>query len=210
VLIIADPSQTSPLPDARKEGELVRELFSRFRAQELSRPLSMRRVAEVEVVALIGPAQATRTRVMQELLLRPYDILHYAGHCTYDKGRPSASGWIFTGNKRLSANELSRVDQVPKFVFSNACESGITPDRTGDAPVEAAEMAPSFAESFFARGVHDFVCTGWRVNDAAAREFASIFYTSLLGLNDYGNPYTRLVACAPADSPAVRAEAAAV
>ncbi len=125
VLIVADASQTDPLPGARKEGERVRELFNSFRAQELSKPIEMRRVAEVEVVALIGPAQATRTRLMQELLLRPYDILHYAGHCTYDKDRPSASGWIFTGNKRLSANELSRVDQVPKFVFSNACESGI-------------------------------------------------------------------------------------
>ena len=30
----------------------------------------------------------------------------------------------------LSANELSRVDRVPSFVFSNACESGITPSRS--------------------------------------------------------------------------------
>ena len=48
----------------------------------------------VEIVALMGPSQATRTRVMQELILKPFDVLHYAGHCMYDKQKPSASGWI--------------------------------------------------------------------------------------------------------------------
>jgi hypothetical protein len=27
-------------------------------------------------------------------------------------------------------HELSRIDHIPKFVFSNACELGITPDRS--------------------------------------------------------------------------------
>jgi len=128
----------------------------------------------------LGPSAATRTRVMQELLLKSYDVLHYAGHCMYDKEKPSASGWIFTGNKRLSANELSRIDRIPKFVFSNACESGITPDRSEDG---SPELAPSFAETFFARGVQNFVCTAWPVNDQAALDFAERFYTGLLGLD---------------------------
>jgi CHAT domain-containing protein len=107
-------------------------------------------------------------------------VLHYAGHCMYDQQKPSASGWIFTGSKRLSANELSRIDRIPKFVFSNACESGITPDRSED---RSPELAPSFAETFFARGVQNFVCTAWPVNDQAALDFAERFYTGLLGLD---------------------------
>jgi pimeloyl-ACP methyl ester carboxylesterase len=227
VLIVANPSATEPLPGAEAEGRLVNNLFERFRDQELQNPAELRRVAAVEIVPLIGPKEATRTRVMQELLLRPYDILHYAGHCVYDEAHPPASGWIFTGGKRLSANELSRIDQIPKFVFSNACQSGITPDRSGE---RAAGLAPSFAEAFFARGVQDFVCTGWPVGDAAALDFSEMFYSSVLGMDGrppsplhvalreaririftqvrgrktwgayqhYGNPYTRLVASAPA------------
>jgi CHAT domain-containing protein len=117
---------------------------------------------------------------MQELILKPFDVLHYAGHCKYDQQKPSASGWIFTGGKRLSANELNRVDHIPKFIFSNACESGITPDRSER---RTPELAPSFAESFFARGVQNFVCTAWPVNDLAARDFAKRLYNGLLGLD---------------------------
>lgn len=227
VLIVADGARDAPLPGAAREGEIVRELFSRFREQELAKPAPARRAAEVEITALIGPEHATRTRVMQELLLRQYDVLHYAGHCFYDGERPSASGWVFTGEKRLTAGELSRVDRVPAFVFANACESGVTPDRAGN---RSAGMAPGFAESFFARGVRDFICTGWPVGDEAALEFAETFYTCLLGLDGrppepahaamrkararifeqpngsgswgayqhYGDPYTRLVAGAAA------------
>jgi len=175
VLIVGDPAADDPLPGAQEEAMLVRDLFQRFREQERGK-----KVGDVEIIALLGPAQATRTRVMQELILRSYDILHYAGHCKYQKDRPSASGWIFTGGKRLSANELSRIDRIPKFVFSNACESGITPDRSEE---RSAELAPSFAESFFARGVQNLVCTAWPVNDLAARDFAKRLYVGLLGLD---------------------------
>ena len=178
VLIVGDPAADNPLPGAQEEAMLVRDLFEKFK--QLAEREQDKKVSRVEILALLGPGEATRTRVMQELILKPYDVLHYAGHCKYDKQKPSASGWIFTGGKRLSANELSRVDRIPKFVFSNACESGITPDRSEQ---RSPELAPSFAESFFARGVQNFVCTAWPVNDLAARDFAKRLYTGLLGLD---------------------------
>jgi pimeloyl-ACP methyl ester carboxylesterase len=175
VLIVGDPAADNPLPGAQEEAMLVLDLFKKFDAQERGK-----KVSGVEIVALLGPSQATRTRVMQELILKPFDILHYAGHCKYEQQKPSASGWIFTGGKRLSANELNRVDHIPKFIFSNACESGITPDRSER---RSPELAPSFAESFFARGVQNFVCTAWPVNDLAARDFARRVYDGILGLD---------------------------
>ena len=178
VLIIGDPAADNPLPGAQKEAMLVRDLFEKFK--QLVNQAQDKKVGRVEIVALLGPTEATRTRVMQELILKSYDVLHYAGHCMYDKQKPSASGWIFTGGKRLSANELSRIDRIPKFVFSNACESGITPDRSEE---RSPELAPSFAETFFARGVQNFVCTAWPVNDQAALDFAARFYAGLLGLD---------------------------
>ncbi len=128
---------------------------------------------------LFGPYEATRTTVLRHLLLHSYDVLHFAGHCVYDADRPENSGWIFSGGKRISANELNRIDRVPKFVFSNACEFGITPDRS---ELRSVELAPSFAETFFERGITNFVCTAWPVDDAAC-EFALTLYANLLGLS---------------------------
>jgi hypothetical protein len=45
------------------------------------------------------------------------------------------------------------------------------------------ELAPSFAESFFQRGVSNFVCTAWPVDDIAAQEFALTLYEGLLGMH---------------------------
>jgi pimeloyl-ACP methyl ester carboxylesterase len=170
VLVVADPAEDAPLPGAEEEGIAVADLFER---------LNDVGPASVEVVRLFGPRQATRTAVLRHLILERFHVLHFAGHCFYDKDDPAASGWIFGGGASLSARELRRIDRVPEFVFSNACESGITPDRAGHRSVG---LAPSFAESFFERGVGNFVCTAWPVDDEAARGFATALYESLLGL----------------------------
>jgi pimeloyl-ACP methyl ester carboxylesterase len=178
VLVVADPAEDAHLPGAQEEGVTVADLFESYNVIYKDK-LDMTRV---EVVRLFGPLEATRTNVLRELMIRQYDVLHFAGHCVYQwGGDPTLSGWIFNAKKKevLSANELSRIDRVPKFVFSNACESGITPDRSQDRSVD---LAPSFAEAFFARGVANFVCTAWPVDDLAARMFALTLYSNLLGI----------------------------
>lgn len=174
VLVVADPGEGQyHLPGAEEEGVEVADLFERFnRIYETTEN-------RVEVVRLFGPRHATRTAVLRHLMLQSYDILHFAGHCSYDTNDPAASGWIFGDGKRLSANELRRIDRIPKFVFSNACESGLTPDRSGERNVK---LAPSFAEEFFGRGVANFVCTAWPVDDLTAQMFATNVYSMLLGL----------------------------
>ena len=176
VLIVADPAEDAPLPGAQAEAEEVAATFESFNGvySELAGQT-------VEVVRLFGPAEAKRTTVLKKLMLENFDVLHFAGHCVYDKDDPANSGWLFSmkDDERLTANELKRIDRVPKFIFSNACESGITPDRSEQ---RSAGLAPSFAEAFFARGVGNFVCTAWPVDDEAARIFARRLYSELLGL----------------------------
>lgn len=175
VLVVADPAEDAHLPGAEEEGIAVADLFEQFNIVHAHSSTKNR----VEVVRLFGPREATRTTVLRHLMTRTYDVLHFAGHCTYDKANPAASGWIFSKGERLSAYEFTRVDRSPAFVFSNACESGITPARSDERSVD---LAPSFAESFFARGVTNFVCTAWPVDDRAARDFALTLYGALLGL----------------------------
>jgi pimeloyl-ACP methyl ester carboxylesterase len=176
VLVVADPAEDAPLPGAQEEGEAVAAIFDEFGPQS---------GRKVEVVRLFGPGQATRVSVLDHLINQRFDMMHYAGHCFFNKENPPLSGWIFTGQKVLSANELTRVDRIPRFIFSNACESGITPDR---ADKRTALMAPSFAEAFFARGVANFVCTAWPIDDSAALDFARRFYRGILGLRGEGVP----------------------
>lgn len=189
VLVVADPAEDAPLPGAQMEGAEVAKLFESF--NEVYQGLTENRV---EVVTMFGPRDATRTKVLGELMRQSYDVLHYAGHCFYDEKNPPSSGWIFTGGKTLSANELNRIDRIPKFVFSNACESGITPDR---AEMRAAGLAPSFAEAFFERGVSNFVCTAWPVDDNEALKFAVAVYSNLLGISKSEGDEGRYVHKAP-------------
>ena len=173
-LIVADPAEDNHLPGAEAEGVAVADMFDAFNHLYEGRTEN-----QVEVVRLFGPHEATRTNVLRQLMTRSFDVFHFAGHCVYDTANPAASGFIFTGGARLTANELKRVDRVPKFILSNACESGLTPDRS---EARSVDLAPSFAEAFFARGVANFVCTAWPVDDAAAREFAMTLYCGLLRL----------------------------
>lgn len=177
VLVVADPAEDAHLPGAEGEGMAVADLFEAYNA--LGAAAAGTSPNRVEVVRLFGPHSATRTAVLRELTVRSYDVLHFAGHCTFDRDQPARSGWVFTGGARLSAYELQRIDRIPQFVFSNACESGITPDRAGE---RSAGLAPSFAESFFQQGVSNFVCTAWPIDDSAATRFALYLYARLLGL----------------------------
>ncbi|MFN2452714.1 MAG: CHAT domain-containing protein [Pyrinomonadaceae bacterium] len=179
VLVVADPAADAHLPGAQEEGVEVADLFESYNLAYQDDPER----SQIQVKRMFGPLEATRTNVLRELMSRPYDVLHYAGHCVFQwDGDPDASGWIFNAKERelLSAYELNRIDRVPKFVFSNACESGITPDRSEE---RSAGLAPSFAEAFFNRGVSNFVCTAWPVDDLGAREFALTLYARLLGLS---------------------------
>ncbi len=182
ILIVADPAEDAHLPGAEEEAVAVADLFESYNPSD-----DASNSTRVEVKRLFGPIDATRTNVLRELMLRRYDILHFAGHCVYQwHGDPSLSGWIFNVKRQelLSANELNRIDRIPKFVFSNACESGITPDRARDRD---DRLAPSFAEAFFNRGVANFVCTAWPVDDVAARVFAVTLYSHLLGHQNVPN-----------------------
>jgi len=196
-LVVADPAPDAPLAGARAEAFEVVQVFEAFNKLATG--------DRIQVTALIGPGAATRSRVLGELLDGRYDLLHYSGHCFFDPAAPQACGWLFargaTAAKRrvLAARELRRVDRLPRFVFSNACESGVMPFRPEG---RSSALTPAFAETFFERGVNNFVCTGWPVGDAPARLFARVFYGAMLGLElteDNGRLVAEKVATGPVD-----------
>jgi hypothetical protein len=173
VLLVADTCADAPLAGAADEGRALVELL---------------RGRGLEVTALIGPREASRAAVLRELLLRRYDVMHYAGHCAYEPDDPTRSGWVFTGSAMLTGRELERLDNVPAFIFSNACESGRLAD------------VPGFAEALFGLGVQNMVATARPVGDAAAKAFALAFYRAAAGPLHEAMRAARLAAGAEASS----------
>ena len=173
-LIVADPAEDAPLEGAQQEALEVERIARAFKERYEQTP-----GCTVKIETLLGPSQATRADVIRLLTTERFDAMHFAGHCYYDAADPEQSGWIFHEgrNERITAAELSRLDCVPPFIFSNACESGVTPDRSSPGGLA---LAPAFAEAFFQRGVRNFICTAWPVDDNAALVFARTFYEAFL------------------------------
>lgn len=91
---------------------------------------------------------------------------------------PEKSGFLFSGGNVLTASDLERIDRTPKFIFANACQSGVLPSRPD---LSFPMMLPAFAEAFSKKGVANYICTAWPVADHAALRFALELYTYLSG-----------------------------
>lgn len=170
ILLAADTCKEHPLPGAHQEAELLQNLFTKMNAGASA--------SKILVTSLIGPSKATTLDVLLGInSYPPFDILHYAGHCVYDADHRENSGFLFSGDDRLTANDLNRIDRTPKLVFANACQSGILPSRRD---LSDPAMPATFAEAFFQKGVANFICTAWPISDVPARDFALEFYSHLL------------------------------
>ena len=70
--------------------------------------------------------------------------------------------------------------------FANACFSGVVRAGKPFTLQESNRSLAGLAQAFFERGVQNYIGTGWPVDDAAALEFAKVFYTEALSGNDLG------------------------
>ncbi len=159
VLIVADPLRD--LPNAVPEASAV------------ARSLGGR--ADVVVECLVHD-QATVAAVTSRLERGHYDILHYAGHARFDDADADRGG-LALADGILSAAALPPIS--PQFVFLSACESGRLRDivvAPSPSPSRVPGAGRSLAEAFLRAGVRAFVGTFYAVDDASAREFASIVH----------------------------------
>jgi len=183
-LVIGDPGDPAlghDLPGARAEALAMERLLRRY---------------GFDVTLLLGApgaggyaapgtsaAPASRIAVLQALLARSFDLIHYAGHGDFDAKDPSRSGWLFKGGL-LTSKELRRVEVMPPLVFANACLSGRTSTAyLGDKSAYPAQAAllPSLADEFFRRGVRNYIGTAWEIDDGGAITFAEAFYEAFFG-----------------------------
>lgn len=173
VLVIADPApeREYQLPGARAEGRAVVKVLNQFKG---------RNGLQLEVVDRIGASECDPVEILALILSEEFDVIHYAGHGTFDTQMPERSGWVFGKDVILSAREIFRARQVPRLVFANACFSAVVrPGQLGTAEETNRQLA-GLAEAFFERGVQNYLGSGWPVGDVEAVAFATEFYTAAL------------------------------
>jgi hypothetical protein len=172
VLLIANP--TGDLPGADAERDRIAHLLGRGK--------------NVRLTEVSGTA-ATLARITAEFESGRYDVIHYAGHASFDAQRPGDGG-LALADGELTGAHLSALGRLPPVVVFNACESARLRRRStrrsgarGRAPTLRARSIArnlTLAETLLRAGLAHYVGTHWPVEDASATAFASAFYAHLL------------------------------
>ena len=167
VLLIANP--TGDLPGAETERERIAHILSRNRS--------------VRLTEIVGGA-ATLARVTAEFESGRHDVIHFAGHASFDVQQPGDGGLVLADGE-LSGALASALGRLPPLVMFNACESarlrrGAARRRNDSQRGNGIARNLSLAESLLRAGVAHYVGTHWPVEDASATAFATVFYRELL------------------------------
>lgn len=170
VLVIGEPlcdkALYPPLPGARNEAIAV--------AASLATPGLGVGTARVRSLVSDDDAQT----VINALFERAHRVVHVAGH-----GAPGATGGVVLSGKDtyLGANEVRAMRVVPELVFLNCCHLASRDAASVLKPYDRAAFAANIAEELIKAGVRCVIAAGWAVEDEPAKNFATRFYTSLLG-----------------------------
>ncbi|HVH98600.1 MAG TPA: CHAT domain-containing protein, partial [Enhygromyxa sp.] len=175
VLIVGDPQTggVNGLVGAREEAEQVAAICEQMQ-RELDREMDFDRARDV----FIG---TTFTRAALRQLLREggYDVLHFAGHGSFDSARPERSGWLLSDGLFTVTelrNTLAWIESPPWLIFANACNAGMIDARASVYQGDVHGMA----EACIREGVNAFIAPLWQIHDESARLLAAEFYRCLL------------------------------
>ena len=171
ILVIGDPAsdyEGLELEGASREAKQVVEILEKCREE-------LRGELEIQIVSRIGTKQCKPLEILA-LMNEPFDVVHYSGHGTFESKKPNLGGWVLSRKVTLTAREIFRTRQVPRVVFANACFSAVTAGAGAPSTEETNRKLAGFAQAFFARGVQNYIGTGWKVEDDAAVRFAQVFY----------------------------------
>lgn len=184
VLIIADPAPEAELqlPGARAEGRAVVHIMQNMREEQ---------GLNITVEQRIGANECDPVELLALILSEEFDLIHYSGHGDFDENSPAKGGWIFGKQNILSARDIFRARRVPRLIFANACFSGVVRSGKPFTLQESNRNLAGLAQAFFERGVRNYIGTGWPVDDAAALEFAKVFYAEALSGNELGSSLSK-------------------
>ncbi len=127
-----------------------------------------------------------------------YDIVHFAGHCEFDKAENKDSGWVLSDGvfNTLDIQKMGSSCSMPALVFSNACHSAqagtgasLSADprssNCNDPGVfhldsEYQKVNYGMASAFLFTGVRHYIGSIRKIEDKASMVFAREFYSRLI------------------------------
>ena len=145
----------SPLPAARKEVEVLQQLYQGFFAFDSVASESLFKAQAAE-----------------------YAVIHMAMHGLLNRKEQVLSSLAFTEisdsveNNFLHAYEISKMELNADLVVLSACE-------TGYGKFEKGNGIASLARAFMYAGVSAMVVSLWEVNDASTSQIMQFFYENL-------------------------------
>lgn len=142
-----------PLPAADIESEMICQMFAN----------SIR----------IGENDLTRDRAIAELQ-KPYNILHFTGHGSYEFFDPQKSALFLSGSDRLTVREIISIDLSSyELICLSACETAITGNQT------ITTEYVGLVSAFMAAKAKYVLSTLWPVQSAASALLVIYFYQQL-------------------------------
>ena len=109
-----------------------------------------------------------------------YDVVHFAGHCEFDRKDDKESGWVLSDGI-FKVDDILKMGQslsLPALVFSNACHSAQVRPVLLDSEYQRANY--SMASAFLFAGVRHYVGSIRKIEDNASLVFAREFYSKLI------------------------------
>lgn len=137
------------------------------------------------VLDVLEGRSATRAGFRDAVAGAAHDIIHFAGHARFDRGRPHDSA-VLLADGPLTASAVRRLawTSPPYLVFDSACQSARMVH--GRALVAPGGKVNGLPAAFLAAGCSAYVGHFWPIGDAAAAEFAGTFYETLFRQVDAG------------------------
>jgi tetratricopeptide (TPR) repeat protein len=115
-----------------------------------------------------------------------YDIVHFAGHCEFDKLGAKDSGWVLSDGifKVEDILKMGQSSSLPALVFSNSCHSAQVSPALIDSEYQRANYG--LASAFLFAGVRHYIGSIRKIEDNASLVFAREFYTKLISGENLG------------------------
>ncbi len=171
-LIIADPILNgfiSQLPGAKEEGMMVKDTL-----ENVGYPTT----------ELIGTDAES---IVKNFFCNDYTIIHLAGHGVFNPKSPKKSGMVIGKDIFLTVFEIQQMPVVPELVFVNCCHLGYSNSEDEKFYRDRYKLAANIGTELISIGVKAVIAAGWAVNDAAALDFAQVFYSSMFSGDNFGD-----------------------
>jgi CHAT domain-containing protein len=134
--------------------------------------------------AAVGP---TATEARLRAAIQSGALIHVATHAVMNPRNPLFSRIEMSGTRagasdddgRLEVHELLGLSSSSPLVFLSGCETAL--GAGAFTPFEPGEDFTTIGQALLYTGARNVVATLWRIDDAAAAQFADRFYTALQG-----------------------------